>query len=225
MSDPEAFTPTGIPIRRGVRVGWRVWGVRISPGDGPLLTSIWNRNIVWPPYEVFTAVCIPGFRSTVHTMAVPVHPDPEKDREPCSDVPEEEHKCGIYGYWSRAAIERYAQDVLSSPAVSPVLRVVIGRVTLYGSTVPHPETMLWRAELGYPEHLYVPRLALAEDAFVERLLPSKRSDRKIQELARALNENYGRPVEVIDWQPKRRPSLRQAVSQLIRPRGGASASS
>ena len=112
---------------------------------------------------------------------------------------------------------------LSSPVASPVPRVVIGLVTLYGRVVPHPKSEYWRAELGYPKHLYVPRLALAQDAFVDRLLPSKRSERKIQELAAALSENYGIPAEVIDWQPERGPSLREVVSQLIRPRGDASA--
>src|SRR4051794_20561913 len=109
-------------------MGWRIW--RAIKCDGSyVLASLFN-NIVWVPGKSLDARCL-AVGGTRHRS-----PDPE-----C--------RCGVYAAhcdaldWQRLA--RRGPTTL-----------VVGRVSLWGPVVEAERG--WRAEHGYPERLFVPRV-------------------------------------------------------------------
>jgi hypothetical protein len=108
-------------------LAWRIWRLGWSSDGGlvePLLESCVYGD-PWAPREAFVAACAD-------------HPAPTPA---CA--------CGIYALTTReAALEwaRWAQSALPHP-------IVIGRVQLWGSVLPHAAG--YRAELAYPYELEV----------------------------------------------------------------------
>jgi hypothetical protein len=110
-------------------VGWRTW--RVVRRNGRLLLASPVVNVAWRPGSPLVAEC---------------HVDPiEAEHE--HETPEPACACGIHA-WRLEALEW--------PAFVRAARrpLVVGRVLLWGKVVEG--TNGWRAEVAYPERLWVP---------------------------------------------------------------------
>jgi len=110
-------------------IGWRIW--RAVKCDGQyVLASLFN-NIVWVPGKSLDARCLSLISVAQHRS-----PDPK-----CH--------CGVYA----ARRESIDWRRLGHRGLTPL---VVGRVSLWGPVVEGEHG--WRAEHGYPERLFVPRV-------------------------------------------------------------------
>jgi len=140
--------PQPLERRVGVLLGWRCWSTDRSEG---LLRPIVMRGLVWKPRQPHEALC-----------PEEVHP-----------VPSQACKCGLWAVCHPMLLNEVGwtnsppQGVPKLPGV-----LVVGQVALWGSIVEHERG--WRAQFGYPTHLYV----LADD----------------EDLAATLRERYIVPV-------------------------------
>jgi hypothetical protein len=110
-------------------VGWRAW--RVVRRNGRLLLASPYVNVAWRPGSPLVAECHVG----------PAEPEPEHE------TPDPACACGIYA--SRLESLDWPAFVRTAPRP-----LVIGRVLLWGKVVEG--TRGWRAELAYPERLWVP---------------------------------------------------------------------
>jgi hypothetical protein len=151
-------------------VGWRSW-VATRDGDAVRLCSPLY-GTVWPVGREAVAAC--------SQPALPGHL-----------APSERCNCGIYAGGSVADATRL--DPPGTIGASPVPQRVIGRVALWGKVVECDGG--WRAERGYPTHIYVP-LATSAGGRVSRTRARRRAER----VAHAL-QDYGVPVDVVACEP------------------------
>ncbi len=152
-------------------VGWRAWEVVES--DGVLQLSSLRYAGIWEPGTEVAATCrrslayLPWGRMPIHTA-------------PASDC-----VCGIYG----AVKVEHARPFLWVAGSEAAAYRVVGRVSLWGRVVQ--AQFGWRAEFGYPEHLYVP----ATTHYAR--LGWRRRRLRAEEVASEL-EAYAVPVDVVD---------------------------
>lgn len=121
-----------VPDIAGWVPGWRAWGVPAS-GDVPILHSVTFSDLVWTPREVVEASCQRGKKGG--------HQPPE---EACS--------CGLYA--AKDLDHLMSMNYHRYDAEARGMFHVIGRVRLWGKVIEG--TQGWRAQYGYPDHLYVP---------------------------------------------------------------------
>ncbi len=107
---------------------------------------------------------------------------------PIHSAPAADCVCGIYG----AALATQARPFLWMPGRDQAAYRVVGRVSLWGRMVQAQRG--WRAELGYPERIYVP----ATSGYARRGWRRRRL--RAQDVAGALHA-YGVPVDVTDTLP------------------------
>jgi hypothetical protein len=133
--------------------GWRIW--RVVERSGRFLLASLYVNVAWPSRAPLEAKCHQFLFHGPHR------------------APFAECTCGIYS------------TPLSGVPVSPLGRrffpTVIGTLALWGDVVECERG--WRAQLGYPQRLFVPRIGKR---------PNDRDDRVVAGLA-----HYGIPVEIL----------------------------
>jgi hypothetical protein len=138
-SAPDYFEPT---------MGWRGWFV-VTDGQRTRLSSLVYPTL-WPPRHELLATC--------RHRPLFLLPPWRRRRPPDHGAPEESCRCGIYATADPEKAAAYLEDhiVHAERPPWPILRRVIGRVSLWGSVVECEDG--WRASHAYPERLYVPSL-------------------------------------------------------------------
>lgn len=113
---------------------WRLWRTVETPA-GSRLRSLFHETD-WPAREPLRASCLA--RQPPWLLR-------RLSRRPTHTAPEAGCSCGLYAAWPELLLEQIEGDPGG---------YIVGRVLLWGRIVECERG--WRAELAYPEHLYVP---------------------------------------------------------------------
>ena len=140
--------------------GWRAWEVKPEwPSGGvPILASVFRKEQFWVPGAPMVARCDKAKPGKEH----------EIPHEPCT--------CGLYAAKTREHLGTMPYQKYDAEKTGKYR--VIGKVKLWGKVIEGH--LGWRAEMGYPEKLYVPfEIAMT--------------------LATPLAQAYGVEVELMNW--------------------------
>lgn len=183
-------------------IGYRSWTVRINPAGEPVLCSPYRRH-VWTPREALAARC------GTTTWIPPLGLRPAGRARPNHDAPAEGCTCGVHAWRSRGAALLDAADTRG-------LRAVTGDVALWGDVLRHQRG--WRAGQAYPQALRVHAATTDGLCFVFTWEAGQLRAVPAAELALALSEAYGIPVEIDPGEDPLGPLPRHAPSAVRLPR-------